>query len=316
MKEKQHLLAGLVALVLLVPSLASAQAWVPPKGEGSFALTVQSLDAGNHLLPSSVFAGVDFGSKTVDLGKMEGRVLVLDGDFGLTGKLAVSASVAHVASRFTDGGRNRDLPAVHLDLPIDDGNWHSSLQDARIALRYMQPKGAWVFTPSAAIVFPLRDYVTLGHANIGRGLNELQLGIDVGRILPNSNRPRAYVQGAYRYAFIEKLGDTSLEQGNLLLELGYLAHPRLTVRGFGDWRTSHHDSGANAFHLHDQLLAVEWLRLGVGLSIPLAEGFDFFASVAKTIEGENTHDGTTFSIGTTWGFHAPGSGRGKIRFPG
>ncbi len=92
-------------------------------------------------------------------------------------------------------------------------------------------------------------------------------------------------------------------------------NPRLTVRGFSDWRTSHHDSGANAFHLHDQLLAVEWLRLGVGLSIPVAEGVDFFASVAKTIEGENTHDGTTFSVGTSWGFQAPGYGRTKIRFP-
>ncbi len=219
MKSKRHLLGGMLALALLVPSLASAQAWVPPKGEGFFTLTVQSLDAGNHLFASPIVGGVDFGSKTVDLGKIEGRSLVLDGDFGITDKLAVNVTLAHVASRYTEGGRSEDLPPAHQDLPIDDGNWHSSLQDARIALRYMQPKGAWVFTPSVALLFPLRDYGILGHANTGRGLNELQLGFDVGRILFKSNRPRAYLQGAYRYAFIEEVGDTSLEQGNLQLEL-------------------------------------------------------------------------------------------------
>ncbi len=55
--------------------------------------------------------------------------------------------------------------------------------------------------------------------------------------------------------------------------------------------------------------------MGVGLSMPVAKGIDFFASVGRTIEGENTHDGTTFSVGTTWGFQAPGYGRTKIRFP-
>jgi hypothetical protein len=315
MKEKRGLLAGTLALVLLAPSLASAQAWVPPKGEGFFTLTVQSLSADNHLLASPVLRGFDFGSKTVELGRVEGQVLVLDADFGITDKLAVSATLAHVTSRYTEGGRSDDLPHAHQDLPIDDGNWHSSLQDARVALRYMQPKGAWVFTPSVAIVVPLRDYVTLGHAATGRGLNEMQLGIDVGRILFKSRRPRAYLQGAYRYAFIEEVGDKRLERANLLLELGYLAHPRLTIRGFSDWRTSHHDSGASDFHLHDQLSASEWLRAGVGLSTPLGNGFDFFASVAQTLEGERTMEATTFSVGTTWGFQAPGFGRTKIRFP-
>lgn len=315
MKSTRHLLGVVLALVLLTPSLGFAQAWVPPKREGFLTLTVQSLDAGDHLFASPIVGGVDFGSKRVDLGRVEGQVLVLDGDFGITDKLAVNATLVHVTARYTEGGRSHEGGLAHQDLPIDDGNWHSSLQDARVSLRYMQAKGAWVFTPSAAIVVPLRNYVTLGHAAPGRGLNELQMGIDVGRILFKSRRPRAYFQGAYRYAFIEKVGDKRLERANLLLELGYLAHPRLTIRGFGDWRTSHHNIGTSGFHHHDQLSPSEWLRAGVGLSTPLGNGFDSFASVAQTLEGEDTMDATTISFGITWGFQAPGYGRTKIRFP-
>ncbi|MCZ6727696.1 MAG: hypothetical protein O7A98_10150 [Acidobacteria bacterium] len=320
MKPPRNLIAGTLLLGSLVPILAAAQAWAPPKGQGFLALTTQSLDATNHLFSAPVL-----GTTSLDIGKMEGRALVLDADFGITDKLAITTSLAYVSSRFREGGRiDETNPAsAHRDLPSDDGRWHSSLQDARVSLRYMQRKGPWVFTPSAAVVFPLRNYNTLGHASIGRGVNEAQLGLEVGRLLYRSGRPRAYAQGGYRYAFVEKVGETSLNRSDFFLELGYLAHPRLTVRGFAEYRASHGGvdwievlQGQADFHGHDQVAAAQWLRAGVGLSMPMAEGVDFFVSVAQTLEGENTHDGTTFSIGTTWGFQAPGYGRTKIRFPG
>ena len=149
-----------------------------------------------------------------------------------------------------------------------------------------------------------------------------QLGLEVGRLLFRSGRPRAYAQGGYRHSFLEKTGDTSLRFSDAFLELGYLAHPRLTLRGIGTYRTSHGGidwievlQGHADFHNHDQVAAAKWLRAGVGLSTPIGAGVDLFASVAKTIEGENTHDGTTFSLGTSWDFQAPGYGRTKIRFP-
>jgi hypothetical protein len=319
MTAKRPLVAETLLLGFLVPLVAAAQAWVPPRGEGFLTLTTQSLDATNHLFSAEVL-----GTRSLDIGKMQGRVLALDGDFGITDKLAVTTSLAYVSSRFVEGGRidETNPQGAHRDLPIDDGEWHSSLQDARVSLRYMHPKGPWVFTPSAAVVFPVRDYNTLGHASIGRGLNEAQLGLEVGRLLYAAGRPRAYAQGGYRHTFVEKVEETSLSRSDLFIEVGYLAHPRLTLRGFADHRISHGGvdwteilDGHADFHGHDQLAAAQWLRAGVGLSIPMARGIDFFASVAHTLEGENTHDGTTFSIGTTWGFQAPGYGRTKIRFP-
>jgi hypothetical protein len=317
MKSKRISIGGTLILAFMVPTLAPAQAWSPPKGQGSLTFTTQSLDATNHLYPTEVL-----GTKSLDIGKMEGRVLMFDGDFGITKKLALTTSVAYVSSRFREGGRidETNPHAPHRDLPGDDGRWHSSFQDARVSLRYAQPKGPWVFTPSLAVVIPLTSYTTLGHASIGRGLEEAQLGLDIGRLLYRSGRPRAYAQGGYRYAVIESVGETSLRTSDLFFEMGYFAHRRLMVRGFGAYRASHGgiDWGGihpSEFHAHDQLAAAQWTRLGVGLSIPLNDGRALFASVAKTVQGENTHDGTALSFGTTWSFNAPGSGRKKIRFP-
>lgn len=313
MKLARHLPAGTLALVVFLPSLATAQAWTPPKGEGFVTLTLQSMDADNHFASS--------GESNREIGTMGGRALVLDADFGITEKLALTASLAYVSGKFTEG-EHENPESLHHDLPGDDGEWHSSFQDARVALRYMQPKGLWVFTPSAAVVVPLRDYNTLGHAAIGRGLNELQLGLDVGRLLIFSGQPRGWAQGIYRYTFTEQIEGIRANRSNLFFELGYSAHPKLTLRGFADWLDSHggfefpQDINAETIHIHDQLAAARWLRLGAGLSIPVAQGVDFFASVGHTFRGENTHDATTISVGTTWGLQALGFGRTKIRFPG
>ena len=313
---------AILTLSLLAPSQASAQAWVPPKGEGFLSLTFQSLEAGDHLFSSPVM-----GERSLDLGSGESRVLVLDGDVGLTDKLGLTLSVAYVDARYTEGGRAGEIRETlpdfpHLDLPADDGDWHGSLQDARVSLRYMRPTGSWVLTPGGALLVPLRDYRTRGHAATGRGLNEAQLGLDAGRLLDVRGRPRAYLQGGYRYTFIEELAGISMNRSDLYVELGYLAHPRLTLRGFGDWRTSHGgldfaagDLHGGNFSHHDALEASEWLRVGVGASVPITRDADLFASVGHMIAGENIQRSTTFSAGTTWGFQAPGFGRTKIRFP-
>lgn len=310
----------LMVSLLLLPAGVAAQAWTPPKGEGVLSLTFQSMNAGDHLLSSTVLGGVDFGSKSVDFGDVDGQVLLLDGDFGVTDRLAVSARLAYVSSRYTEGGRVDEGPASHRHLDIDDGGWHGSFQDAGIGARYMLSAGSWVVTPSAAVVFPVRDYVTLGHAAIGRGLNELQLGLDTGRPLFKSGPPRGYFQGGYRYAFVEKVKDISLSRSNLMLELGYFVNRFLTVRGFGTWQKTHggidwtHDiHDIDGFHAHDQAAAANWVRVGAGVSIPVGGGVNLFASVIKTIEGENTLDGTAVSVGTSWGFEAPGFGRSRIR---
>lgn len=307
------LAAVAATLGLLASSLGSAQAWTPPRGEGFLTLTIQSIDADKHL-------GSD-GARA-DIGRTEGRSVVLDGDFGITDKLAVTGSIAHVGGRYTAGGHDDPHGESEHHGEGDDGRWQDDWQDARVSLRFMQQSGDWVVTPAMGVVVPLSDYPVVGHANVGRGLEELQLELDIGRLLDFSGRTRAYAQGAFRYTFTEKVNDIRANRSNLFLEFGYLASRRLTLRAFADWQDSHggyelpRDITPENFQFHDRLAAARWIRLGVGASVPVSREVSVFASIGHTFEGENTHDGTAISLGTSWGFQAPGYGRTKIRLPG
>ncbi len=50
---------------------------------------------------------------------------------------------------------------------------------------------------------------------------------------------RAYVQGQYSYAFVQKANDIPLNHSNVDIELGYFLPHSLSVRGFGSWLGTH-----------------------------------------------------------------------------
>ena len=146
-----------VALVLLIPANAQAQAWATPKGEAFLSLSYQYLDAGDHLFSDSVLFGQDFGSNSIDFGRTQSQVLVLDGDIGVTDRLTVNAAVAFVSAKYLEGG-----PFGPEGL-TDDGNWHGDFQNARLGVRYMAfDDGTWVLTPAVSYGFPTTAYATLG----------------------------------------------------------------------------------------------------------------------------------------------------------
>ena len=62
--------------------------------------------------------------------------------------------------------------------------------------------------PFIALVTPVTDYPTQGHAAPGRGLNELMLGFNVGKSL-DPWIPRTYAQLRYSYAFVEEVQDVT-----------------------------------------------------------------------------------------------------------
>ena len=184
-----------VMLALLIPASALAQgAWVPRKGEGVFSISSQWLEADRHLVDSSgtspleEWFGIDYDSNSVDWGKLESMAVVLDADVGVTDRLAVTGGLAFMAPRYTG-----NLP----DGPGDDGDFHGSIQDARIGARFVAVnEGPWAVTPFAAFVFPTTDYAIRGHTAPGLGLKELQVGATVGRLIDIGGLSEALASGS------------------------------------------------------------------------------------------------------------------------
>ena len=114
---------AVMALQLAVFTAVFAQAWVPPKGEGSLSFTYQKVDVRDHF---------DADGDTEDRGRIHTHNLVMALEYGLTDKLALDFDVPYVASRF-------DGPGLRPHGPVDDGFYHPTFSDAHVSLRYNVP---------------------------------------------------------------------------------------------------------------------------------------------------------------------------------
>ena len=313
---------SVAAFAAVVPATAFGQAWVPPRGEIFVGLSYQWLKADNHLFSDAVLGaertpfeeliGQDLQTTSTEDAQIRSQVLILDADFGLTERLAVSGGIAFVHSQY--------LGPSPEDPVFDDGAYHGSFQDARIGARYAVldgQKGSWVLTPFASFLFPAADYPVLAHAAVGRGLKELQAGVSAGRVLNLGGEPRAFVEGQYFYAFMEDPGDISLARSNVDFSFGYL-HRSMTIQVFAAYQNTHggvdwvqhlslHDPNLGELvNAHDQAAAADHWRFGGGVSFQVSDAIDITVALNDTVWGVNTHDARTLTFGMSWGFRAFG----------
>jgi hypothetical protein len=301
-----------VALAVFYPCAASAQApWVPERGEVAISTTYQWLDSDRHLFsnltgpdltPLEIARGIDYQSNSIDFGRVQSHAFVVDGDVGISERLAVTGSLAFIAPRYRG--------AFPHPGPADDGSFHASVQDVQVGTRYMMPAGAWVFTPFTAFTTPVRDYEVLAHAAQGLHLKQLEVGTSAGRILLAGGVSKGYVQATYGYSFLESpVEKVSLNRSRAVVE-GGVFFGRLTLQGVTSWRRVHgglewSDVGFGShehFAGHDQSAATREWRYSAGVSFEVTPGSSIELSYGDLIRGANTHDARILAVGWSWGF--------------
>jgi len=319
-RKRVWMVALTVCLGLLAPATALAQgAWVMAKGEARVGFGYQYMKAGNHLFSEPVLLEVELPSTSVDFGKSYSQNLSLEGEISITDRLALVASVVFVTSRYVEGGF--DLwgdGSPNAESPIDDGNWHGSLQDGLIGAKYMALNdGKWALTPFVSYGYPTTDYATLGHSALGRGLNEFRMGLYWGRILSSSGKPFGYLEGGVAHAFMEKVGDVSLSRTTASLAFGYFLDSVTPVlfteysgmNGGLDWSRDlslHDPDFEGTFFNHDRIADTDSWRVGLTVGVPVGLSWELHAAIATTLWGVNTHEAATFAVGGTWTFQAFG----------
>lgn len=291
-----------VTLVLCAAaSLCDGQAWVPAKGEGEFSIVFQSLYTSEH------FNGDGSRFKA---GNIRLLGLVNATDFGVTDKLAISASLPVFA-----GAYHGDLPH---QFPIDNGNYHGSIQDFRFAVRYMTRERPLVFTPFLGFSLPAHDYEHFAHSAIGTSMWEIGIGMNVGRRL-DPILPNAYFQTRYTYVITQRIIGIRPNRSRVDAELGYFLTPRVSVRALAGSQITH--SGLDfpddfpsqsrkitnpLWHHHDQISAINYLNLGGGVGIAVTNSLDVFATMATSVWGQNGHAlNQGLSVGMSWSFRTP-----------
>jgi len=285
---------------------AVAQAFVPAQGEGAVSFLFQDQLFRYH------FAG----TQAVDVGPINARTLLFDVTYGVTDKVAVTIGLPMVATRYS-GPAPHPLPDFSGPNPIDDGTWHTSLQDFRFDIRYNVTRNLFdqriVVTPFVGSILPSHDYPYFAHAGFGRRLREVQVGTSVAKLFERGI-PGLLLQGRYAYGFVERVVDISHNRSIASVEVAYFLTPRLRAFGMTGGQRTH--GGIDFFGAasravlppqqflhHDQIQRENMLTVGGGVSYSVTESLDLFASLARNFVQRNGHGlARGLSLGASWSF--------------
>lgn len=295
--------ALLAAILTLASTSAFAQAWTPPAGSASVWLTTQSMHVDAHTIGNGTLA------HNIDL---RAHSLTASVDYGITDRLAMSVSLPYVTSRYRG-------PIPHVGSIVDDGNYHGSVSDLDLELRYKVIDGTFVVTPYVGGLWPTRKYSTLGHATAGKGLTEFTVGVESGH--EATWLPGLFLGAGYTYTFVEKVhDDIPVNRSNADLRLTYYLTPRWSVSGASHWQHTHgglniplspEDIHDHSQH-HDQMLRTDYWRVSAGLAYSIRPNIDLFAGWAVGIRSQNAHAARALSLGVGWTFDGRGMWRRRI----
>ncbi|MGH8250561.1 MAG: hypothetical protein ACREVI_07665 [Steroidobacteraceae bacterium] len=269
--------AILLALALLAPAAAQAQAWLPEKGSTSFALAYSEVLHKKHY--------VNTGGE-VDVGHTSSEITNVSGSYSPSDRWMIQASIPYVNARYKGAFPH---PSV-----VDDGSWHATLTDLVVTAHYQAVDGWIGLAPYAGVVIPTHDYVVIGHGAPGRGLEEYWLGFYTATSL-NEWIPRTYVELRANYAFVEEVANVFHNRSNAGLELGYYLNESWSVRLLAAKQWTHGGVGIPIpatdplFPFHDQLAEDEFVNVGAGISRIMNDRLQFYGLYMESIDGRNSH---------------------------
>ena len=303
-----------IALFLTTANHAQAQAWVPPRGEGSISFSFQRLDNTGHRRTNGFL---------VPRGRSLDTSLYLEAEYAFTNRLSVTASMPYVFAKYTDS--NPPPPPIPF-LPEDQCRcWQSGWQDFGVTARYNLSGGAggtFALTPSVSLGAPSHDYNFRGESALGRDLREVRIGADAGLRLDAILRNLS-VQGGYSYAFVEKVMSIPTNRSNANMEGDYVIKRKLLVRGQVLWQRTHGGlrfgspqpadlvfpgevNTPELFYQHDRILRDNYWHAGGGLGYSFPR-VDLFATYIAFVGGTDTHAGhaLTFSFSVPFWLRGP-----------
>jgi hypothetical protein len=196
---------------------------------------------------------------------------------------------------------------------IDDGDYHGGLQDLSVGVQYLALDGPVRISPFVYYGTPASNYPIYGSAAIGRGLNELSLGVSF-EFTPYFSDWR--FQADISYAISEKVMSVDLNYWLTYLSAIYYVTPRFAPRIF---LTSRHAPNALRYPedfepyeekydnengwRHDQTLKHEFINAGIGFDYIFSERYGVTAIYYRTIDAENILKvDRAFNVGLTLRF--------------
>ena len=295
----------------LFSSVASAQVFLPPAGEGDVAATYQAAFTRGQLNNDGTLISPD---------STDAHSLTWDAQFGVSDRLAVNFSLPFITARFAGGPSPHLLGINGQPSNLDNGAFHGSFQDFHFGARFTVVRSrTFALTPFGEVSIPSHHYESLGQAVVGRDIRALIVGAAAGGFV-DAIRPGVYVQTEVSHAVVQRVLGIRASPSRVNSEVGYYVTPRFAVRFLENFQLTHdgidfvgpypptftvHSGGSvtrDYRRNHDRLLRSNFLNLGAGVSFAVNDSLDLFASTARMAWGENVQRHRDATLGANWHF--------------
>ena len=176
---------------------------------------------------------------------------------------------------------------------LDDGDYHSDLQDLRVGIRYLATDGPLIIEPFAMLGVPSHDYTFFAQAAVGPQLDRLELGVDITYQPPFSN---FFFKFAPSRELVEETLGYNVDHWRLDAEVGYFVNAAIDVRFFVSGRDG---NGLSAFEFprrddelwyhHDQITRHNYLNAGAGVDWALSDRNRLTTALLRMVHAQDVH---------------------------
>jgi hypothetical protein len=309
MSNRWRICLAAALLSLSAVRTSAAQTWVGEKGEASLELESSYQWADKTFEGDLRITGVPAQSlrNSIGVGYVPISRLLLEGSI-----------VLYQLDRYT--GPQMGAPGVllaHGD--NDDGDWHGTVSDAQLGVRYQLLEGDFAVTPLLRVKFPASDYEERGYAATGNGLIEVAGGFYVGKL--GLFHERVFAQAGYLFTWVQKQDqggelteEYSTHNSSAHADAGALLGDEWTVSLMTDFLWTH--GGFNlvdiaeapepVFEWHDSILQRKFISIGAAVGYDVAESLRLNLAGALVLWGDNVSNARTVTLGLDWTFLSGG----------
>ena len=233
-----------------------------------------------------------------DIGNTDSHVFMLSGDYAISDRWTVMASLPWIQKRHTGAlPHNPVLDFQNYTPPdlriIDNGKYHGGWQDLYVGVQYLAKDGPLSIAPFITFGTPTNDYPFYAHSAVGRNIWHVAVGFAYSYTPYFSD---FFFSGDVAYVFTEKSLGVDISHWLINASVSYYLTPRFASKVFvsvkhgfkglsfpDDFPLGVFDFDSEDWYFHDRTIKHNFVNAGVGFDWVINDDYQLSATLFKMV---------------------------------